>query len=344
AALALAACDVPTEPPMWDQTWVLPGETVDVGVAELLPPGVDVTPDSSAFAVDLAGFEVAWTVAELCDVCVALDGTVSPKPAFTDTFTTSVDLPDDLISARLVGDAFDLRLSHQLSFDPLRPSSDPTADRGHIVVEVTSGGATVARDSISGHDVPFPADSVLTPDLTIVETDLTGDLDVAIVVYSPAGDPVTINTSEEISIQLVGDPIFVTQAVVAAGSITLPGSTSSLDLGEVDTTILDRIQSGGLRIGVEDPFGLAGELVLDFQTRAGVIRKVVELVPGETRVDVQFTGDELQQLLEDGEVEVTTSGSVAAPDGTLTVTPRQTLVLDFDFELVIRVGGSGGDA
>lgn len=343
-ALALAACDVPTEPPMWDQTWVVSGETVRVGVTDLLPPGVTVNQDSTLFAVDVAGFQVTWTAGEMCEACVALDGATAPKPAFRDTLDVAMELPGDLLSARLVGDGFDLRLSHQLSFDPLRPSSDPVAGRGHLVVEVTSGGSVVARDSISGHDVPFPADSVLTPDLEIAETDITGDLDVRIIVYSPAGDPVEIDTSESVEIRLMSEPVLVTEVTVEAGTLTLPGSTTTLDLGEADTGVLDRVLSGALRIHVQDPFDLEGELALDFRTPAGTIEKTVALVPGETRVDVAFTGEELQQLLGAGEVEVVTAGTVSAPDGTLTASPAQTLVLEFDLEVVTLFGGTGGDA
>lgn len=343
-ALIVAACDVPTELPSWEQTWVVPGEPIHAAVTDFLPAGVQLTADSSAFRATLEGLHVELRVGDMCETCEALDGATVPKPAFTHTHTTTTTLPSRLLSADLIGEDLDFRLVHQLSFDPLRPASGPDAERGFIVVEVTSEGLVVARDSVSGDDVAFPANSVLTPDLEIASGTVGSAFVVRLTVHSPEGDPVTMDASETIGVQLVEGPVLISEAVVEAEDVTLDGTTTTIELDGVDAAVLDRVQSGALRFDVRDPFGLAGQLVLDFDVAGETIRKTAEITPGESRVDVEFTGTELRRILDAGAFDVTTTGTVSAPDGTITVAPDQSLVLESELELVVLVGGSGGDA
>ena len=66
ALVGLAACEFPTEAPKWEQTWVVPGESITVSVAELLPTGVDLTTDSSAFSTTAPGSSLSFSLSEMC--------------------------------------------------------------------------------------------------------------------------------------------------------------------------------------------------------------------------------------------------------------------------------------
>jgi len=150
--VALAACDIPTSAPQWDQTWVVPGEDMSLSVAELLPSGVAMTPDSSAFVVSIDGTSVSFTLGDFCSQCAALNGTTAPKPAFDTTLTTVEMLPADLVSATVSGGQFSVTVQHQFSFDPLRPSPSDSTNTGYLTIAVRSAGRVVAMDSVDGAD------------------------------------------------------------------------------------------------------------------------------------------------------------------------------------------------
>lgn len=327
---------------MWEQTWVVPGETIVVGVASLLPAGVTLSADSTAFVATVPGFDIDMSLGEMCPDCGPLHGTTADKPAFSHTVTTTAALPEALISAALTGDRLDVRLAHDLSFDPLRPSSDAAAERGHIVIEVASGGNVVARDSLSGDDVAFTAAAPLEPTLSVNAVEVSNVLDVSMMIYSPAGDPVEIDTSDTLGLSLLPATVTLAEATLEATGIAVDAPAATLEL-DVDSALVSRVQRGALQLEVENPFSVEGTLDLEFDLGTATMQRSVALVAGESSVSVEFTGAELRDLLGAGSVSVTAQGTLAAPDGTLTVSPGQELVIASLFEIVVLVGGSEGE-
>lgn len=342
AALAVAACDVPTEPPMWEQTWVVPGENITLGVAEVLPAGVSVSADGSEFVTTVPATGVVATLGEMCADCSGMNGMVVPKPAFSHTVTTVTTLPAALVSASLTGEQFALDLDHDLSFDPLRPSAAADAERGYLLFEVSSDGAVIARDSISGDDQAFPAGVTLGLIVPAQPVDITRTLDVAVTIYSPAGDEVEIDTTDRVSIQLLPSTVSMSQATIEASSIAVNAAAAELDLAGVDSTLVSRVRSGALRLDMMNPFEVEGTLSLDFDVGSRTFQKSLPVVPGASSVAVDFTGAELQDLLAAGNVAVTAAGTLSAPGGTLTLFPEDTMLMESLLELVILVGGSEG--
>lgn len=343
AALAVGACDLPTQPPMWEQTWMVAGEAITLGVAEVLPPGVTVTPDGSAFETTVPGTGVVATLGEMCADCRAVNGLIVAKPAFSDTLTVSTSLTEALVAASIAGDQFVLDMEHDLSFDPLRPSSAADAERGHLVIEISSGGAIVARDSISGNEQAFPAGAPLGAVLPILPVEVTGTLDVIMMIYSPAGDAVEIDTSDSLAVQLLPATITMSQATIEAGAIAVNAVAAELDVTGLDPALVSRVQSGALRLEIANPFEIQGNLSLDFDVGAGTIRKSLPVAAGASSVLIEFAGAELQDLLAAGSVPVTAGGTLSAPAGTLTLFPDDTLIMESLLELVILVGGSEGE-
>ena len=101
--------------------------------------------------------------------------------------------------------------------------------------------------------------------------------------------------------------------------------------------------SGALRLDISNPFDLEGTLQLEFDLGTSTIQKSFVLAPGESSASMEFTGDELQDLLEAGTVAVTASGTLGADGGTITVQPDDTMTMSSRLELVILVGGSNGE-
>ncbi|MFO7894127.1 MAG: hypothetical protein R6U63_10345 [Longimicrobiales bacterium] len=339
ALVALAACEFPTEPPKWDQTWVVAGESITVSVAELLPAGVRLSHDSTAFETDAPGTSISFSLAEMCGTaCTTADGFTVPKPEFHDTLTISSALPGDLVSATLAGGSFDVTMGHNLSFDPLRPSMDPANPRGEILIRVTSNGALVAYDSISGDDQAFAPGTTLSPTLSVLPVEVTNNLDIEIAIYSPEGDTTTIDSSDTLGVTLAPSTIQIAEATVTASAITIDPVTTTMDFGGVDSTLVDRIQSGAIRFDVTNPFTVTGTLDLAFQGLTPAIQRTLPINQGSYAQRLEFSGSELRAILGSDAVDVVASGGVSASDGTVTVTPTQRLVLENEFELVVLIG------
>lgn len=336
AALGLAGCDFPTEPPRWEQTWVVPVESVSIGVAELLPGDVTLNPAGTAFRATLPEVRVSSSLAELCPACAPLNGMVVPKPEFTATLNATAALPADLVAAVLAGGALDMAVGHSFSFDPLRPDGDPT-NRGHLVTTVTSAGAVVARDSVSGRDQAFPAGVDLTPSLAIQPVAVTNELDMELLVYSPAGDPTVIRTADTLGLTVATGFIDISEATVRVADLSLAPTVVSMSF-DLEDDVTARIVRGAARLEASNPFQIEGSLTLSFDLGQRVIEKTVLLEPGTFSRRVEFSGDELRAILGSANVDLVVSGRVSAPSGTVTVTPTQQLTLDTSFELVILVG------
>ena len=336
ALAGLAACDVPTQLPQWEQAWLVPGPEIAVSAADFMPASVGLNADSTLFLATTPVTAVSYTLAELCSACADVDGTLAAKPEFQDTQTVATPLPAGLVSATLSGGSLQAALAHDLSFDPLRPSTDPSSPRGYLVIRVRSGGSLVAYDSIDGADEAFPAGTTLTPSLPVQPVQVADGFGVEIIVYSPQGDPVVIDASDTVGVTIGPSTLEVSQATVDATAITIAPATTTLDLG-VDSTTAARVRGGALRLAVSNPLDVTGTLDLAFLV-SPVVRKSMAVVPGDSQERVEFTGEELGSILAGPGVPVETSGSVSATAGTITVTPTQRLTLTSELELVVLIG------
>src|SRR5689334_15650453 len=84
---ALSACELPTKLPIWNQTWLIPGDSASLGVSQLLPASGSITMSSVArqpvFALTVAApASYSQTLGQISSACAAANGTTVPKPAF----------------------------------------------------------------------------------------------------------------------------------------------------------------------------------------------------------------------------------------------------------------------
>lgn len=343
-ALALAACDVPTQPPMWEQTWAVEGEAITIGVAELLPSGVDLNADSTAFVATVPGVDMTLVLSDMCPTCSAADGLLVPKPAIDYTFSSTTSLPADLVSASLAGGSFDVILDHSFNFDPLRPSSAAGAERGFLTLTISSNGNTVADTTIHGDDTDFPSTVTLTPTLAIAAVDVTNTLDVDVRVYSPAGDPVVMDSSDSLRVAVQPAAVEISEAtVVATGIPPINAQGAELDFSGVDPTIVDRIRGGALTFDVQNPFTVTGSIVLEFDMGTQTVTKPLNIQQGAFQATLDFSETEMQAILGGDNVVVNAVGTLSAVDGTLTVSPAQELIMDTQMSLTLLVGGTEED-
>lgn len=342
AFVAGAGCDVPTQPPEWDQTWVVPGEEITMSVGELLPGSVTLTPDSSAFDVTIDGVNFSQSLSTMCPACGIIDGQVVPKPAFTTTVSSVDSLPADVVSATLAGGQLVIDMTHDFGFDPLRPvASDPTVT-GYVVVTVASGGVPIARDSVDGADADgaFPSGTTKTLTMDITPGDLDPALDITVDINSPAGDPYTVNSSAALSVVLQPSSLLMSAVQVTVNSVAVDTDPTTLDLAGVDSTVVDRVLAGAIRFNIDNPIDITGTLALTLAPPFGLpVQKSVSIAQGTSTERVEFTGNELRSILGKDNVQVTASGTVGSTGGAIQLTPDLKIVLSTDIELQILIGG-----
>lgn len=333
ALAALAGCDFPTALPRWDTRWLMALDSTRISVAALLPSGVTVTADGSAFQLDLPAVTLRRTLRQMCgDPCVAAAGSTVPKPAFTTSFGTQIDLPADVASATLIAGQLQVRLSHDLAFDPIRPSA--TA-RGYILMTATSGGRVVARDSIPGQTVAFGPGVVLQRTAQILPGPIAPPIQVTVTVFSPAGDPVRVNPDQAITIVFTPQQARVSQASIRVANRTVNASQVEVDLQELDDGIVDQVRDGALRVEVTNPFQITGTLLVTISWPGGTLQKSVAIAPGFTEYRIPLSAAEIQSFLRQPSVLVAISGVVTAQGATLSVVPGQVMAINPMLELTI---------
>lgn len=334
AVLTVTACEVPTGFPEWETTWVVPADSNRIEVESLLPSTVQVVA-GPAFQLTLPAINTSQSLGTLCGpTCTAAQGQTVPKPQFTGTVTEGISLPQDVLAASIVGGRVVARLQHDFSFDPLRPAA---GSFGYVVITATSGTQLLARDSIAGEARDFPANTPITINLPLSAATVEGPIDVRVRLFSPAGDPVTINTAQRLTVNATPEAVRLSEARVRVANEGISGETTELDLGEVDQTLTNRVRRGALILELANPFTATGRLDLRITTPTRTIDKSVQLAAGTTTTRVEFNEDEIQSILGASPVTLSVTGSVsgAGAGGAVTVRPGQAVVVKTRLELVI---------
>jgi len=333
----VSACDIPTSMPRWETTWITPSEETSVSVVELLPAGLSVNNDTSAFVLTIDPVNDAFALSEFCGgACPPVTATV-PKPAFSGTVSTVAPIPAAIQSAEIEGGTIDIELVNGFDFDPLRPGVN--ADSGSISITIRSGNALVASAMVDGGNQALPPGATLALELDFVPSTLTGDLSVELTLVSPAGDVTTLNPNDALGITIQSDGVLVSEAVVALSGQSIEGVETELDLEDVD--LEDRINGGSIFLDIENPFGATGNLSLlfDFPSGADIV-KPVALAAGSSTVQVDFTEAEIERLIGETTTMVI-SGTVNG--GNVTIQPDMEIVIGARLRLVVEVGGEADD-
>lgn len=358
AAATLAACDVPTDPPIFQQTWVVPGDSVVIGVSNLLPSDVRIdsaaTPRSFALATQ-PGANIGTSLGTICGTaCTTANGQTINKPFFespASALSASVAFPAGVKGVTVSGGTLRLVVSNNLGFDPLRPAGMAAADTGVLEVRVTSGPTSAptvssttrflstTRTMLNGQPTQF---DVALPTGTYGDT-----IRIVVVMRSPAGGPVSINTANTLTVAASVQGIAFSQASVAVANKTFNSPASSFDLSDVDAD--NRVQGGGLRLSVVNPFAAQAtmNLVLRVPAAAGQmadsIVKAVQVAPSATtNTNVAISQAELRRLLGKTGVQVYSRGTVSGTGAgnAVTVTPTQEIKIRTQLELTLNIGGS----
>jgi len=346
--VGLAACEVPTKLPTWDQTWLIPGDSTRFAVSELLPKTGEITVSTAGgqpvFALSLAApTPISRTLGQVCAPCSVANGTTVPKPAFTISDSTVVAMPTDLLAATIVSGGFTYTITNNFSFDPIRPSA-AGAPYGYFVIRVTNGSTLVALESVDGSAVAIGKNGA-TLQRTVAMNVGGGALaitnaspvEIHLSLDSPQGDPTTINTNQSFTVAIQPNAIALSQAQVNVANQSISAAQTSVDLSSVsDQALINRVQGGTIHLKIASPFGVQGTLTATLSTpgAAPIVKTVQLTTAAQQSPNIALTATEMRSLL--GQTAtLTVTGTVSSPSGAVTLTPTQALDVTSTFEIIL---------
>ncbi len=349
-AFVALACSVPTDLPIWNTVWQVPADSSEVTVASLLPSSVaivDVGAGTKAFSFSLPEATTSTTLGETCYPCAAAAGQRIPKPQFTLADSATVNMPTDVVTAEIIGGSIDYTLTNGFDFDPLNPG--PT--RGWMRILVTSGSTLIARDSINGASLALPAGGATSRAIQFIASQgspihLNGPVTVTATLFSPAGDSVTINTSEQFAVAASAHDITISQVAVNVPTTTFTPQHGTVDLSSLDQASAGKIAGGAVILGIRNPFAVGGSLTLDFSAPDGahVVKGFTLDVGGAgsapSTIRLGLSTAEINSLVGQKDVAITISGNISSPNGAVTVTPVERMAITTLVEATIATGGN----
>ena len=345
---AVSACEYPTKLPSWNQTWFIPGDSTRFSVSELLPKTGQLTVSTSGgqpvFALSLAApAAVTRSLGQVCGACAAANGTTVPKPAFTIVDSTPVTMPTDLVAATILNGGFTYTITNNFSFDPIRPNA-AGAPYGYFVIRVMNGTTLVAIDSVNGATLAIGKNGAsvqralpLNVGGGALSITSAKPIEIYLTLSSPLGDPVTINTNQSFAVSIQPSPIALTQAQVNVTNQTINAAATTVDLSSVsDAALINRVRGGTLHLTIASPFGVQGTLTATFSVPGGaqIVKSIPLTTAAQQTQDVSLTADELKSLL-GHTANLSVTGSVSAPSGSVTLTPTQVLQITSTFEIIL---------
>ena len=346
-AFGAAGCDVvdfASDPmPRFEQTWNLPAPATNVSVASILPPGDSVTivPDSSAFAVIVSSTSFSRRVGADCAQCEAQNGTNAFKPAFVLVAGSSTPLPTGVLTAAVIGGSMSVRLTNNMSFDPLFVrNSPPTQTQGHMVIVIRSGSLVLGRDSVNGATTTFAPGTQMTRLVPLSTGTITGSITVDVTVTSPAGDHNEfLNANGTLNGLATVPSLNVASVSMNVQGRPLTSVTDTVDLAGLGG-VGDNVVRGALEMAISNPFAVTGSIGMRFAYGAGpsdAISKTVAFPAGGTLIQRISLDSAEMALLMGNEVAISTTGTVTA-SSPITVTPRQAISIGNRMILTVRTG------
>ena len=339
ALVAISGCDIPTSAPIVEQRWVVPGETAHIAVASLLPNGVSILSDSSGFTLNAEMATVTRLLSDDCAECVAGNGLMGTKPAVQVRASMFSFLASDISAATLTSGSLAMSVTNNYTFDPLRPNGN-ASPYGTATITVSNGATLLGSMIVDGATGSLPANGGKLNINIPLSGSISGatPVSVTISVNSPEGIAVRMDASRTLSVNATPTNLRVSNALVSVAGRTLT-STSEIDFSDVGDAIKDRALRGALLLNIENPFTVTSTLSVRLSPDSGVaIVKSVALGTGSTTRSLEFTRDELKRLF-GRKVMITISGPAQSQSSTISVSPKQAVVVKTHFDLTLSVGG-----
>ncbi len=324
--VTLSACDVPTEPPMFEPRWIIPVEETSLSVDELLPANVAVSGD--AFDVSVDPVSALETLGDLCPGCAAADGMVAPVPAFNGSFVSTQGLPADVASAEVSGGSIDIEVLNGFTFDPLDNGGSVTIS---IADDVTGEllGQLVLEDPTDDLQPNVP----VFRSISVQPGSITGPIRATTTVDAPGGQSAFIDVSDQIQVTSTVQSLLVSAVTIDVGNRSVTLDEQEVELEDIDQEVADRIIEGSIILDIDNPFGVS----LDGTIEIGSTSKSLSITDAETStVTLTYTGEELRSFI--GQPSVFFRGSGVANGTAVTIAPGQVMLIEATLDFTILIG------
>ncbi len=338
-ALGASACDLPTAAPELEQQWIVPATEDTVKVSEFLPAEVTLAAGGSAFSIQVDPISFSQSLGTLCPTCP--NGVTVPKPPFLGTFQDVSTLPSDVISATVSQGSIEVAAFNGLGFDPIQPGGATTGTITLTLYNGAAGGAVLDQIVIDGATEAFAPGSTLTDTLDIGSATVGSTLTVELVVDSPLGAPVMINTAEMLQITATPSEILVSSATVNVAGQDVSIDPTDLNVEDIDEEVVDHIRSGAFIFEIQNPIGIAMDFTITISGDGfSDIVKTLEVTGAATNTDrIEFSQAELKSFMGQPNVTLSGQGTVPGSAAPITVSPDQVIIIDTKLDIVLIIGG-----
>ena len=335
-----SACDVPTAAPIFQTRWIFPieGTGTTIAVAELLPASVTIS--GGEFQVVVDPFSFAATLDSLCSACAAVNGLTVPKPQFQFALSDVTSLPTDVESVDLSTGTVTVRVTNNLGFDPIRPGVGVTGTLTITVYDAMIGGRQLDQVVLDGTVDALPNGTFVEVPISLAAGVVSSTVVAVADVNSPLGDPVLVDTSLQLDIGVTFGVMAATSATIDASGRVIAIDQVAMDVGEIDSNIVESIVSGAVVLDITNPFGVALNVTIDIGgPTITTIQKSVAITSAPTsQARLEYTGLELRSFLGQMGVTIGGSGTVDAGAGSAVVTPLQVAVIDTSLDAIVEIG------
>ena len=152
-------------------------------------------------------------------------------------------------------------------------------------------------------------------------------------VVSPGGQVALIDTSDQITVTTTTTSLLVSSATVTVGIQSVDFDPEPLDVEDIDSQLVDRIQSASLLLDIVNPFGISVSATIAI----GPTSKSLSIDDSATSsTSITYTNSELESWL--GQPGITFSGSGIASGGSITVSARDELTIQVTLDATIQIG------
>lgn len=341
AATALAGCDLPTQAPKWNTTWILPVHDDTVAVSQFLPASVTVA--GSNFVTTVARDSVRQSLGQMCGACGALNGTSAALPAFSDTLTHTDSFPGSVLAITPGGGlALSFRIDNALGFDPLRPG---TGLVGKIVTTITdSAGNAVATDSVDGGSDSLPSGTSMSRSIPLGANAIHGPIHVVAAVTIPGSDAFTVDTSASLKVTTTTDSVTLAGVTVSLLNQSVQSGSVDVDWSGIDTSVQQKMQRAKIQLTTHNPFTAEGTGTITF-TQGGtpvIPAKNIVIAAGDTTQLIDLSQSEIQTLTGAGQSTVSVAATVSGTGGgnAVTIMPGQQLIVQTHVLVTLTIGGN----
>jgi hypothetical protein len=241
-----------------------------------------------------------------------------------------------------VTDTIVVAITNNFNFDPINPGGAA----GSIKLTATSGSTTLGTQTFSGPTSTMPAGQTTTFKLPISGVVGSSGIQVAAIIDSPLGSPITIDASRSITIAPSVKGSAANSVLISTASVTLTNQSvvaapTQLDLSDIDSSVVKRVMSGSLFLSVTNPFSVAGNLTINVNG----VPKTIQLVSGGASAPAQnvvlgFSQAEIRQILG----KSGTLGIAGTVSGTTPITAGQTVAVTSRLQLTLCTDSDGANA